>query len=82
MERLGDDETHDSVSEELQALVVAGRLVRMLVEPRPVDEGALEESGLPERETEPCGQLASGPWRDPSLPRPRPGRRQLACSSM
>jgi len=40
VERLGDDEADDGVPEELEALVVTGCLVRVLMEPRAVDEGA------------------------------------------
>jgi hypothetical protein len=43
VKHLRHDEADDGVTEELEALVVAGRLVRVLVEPRAVDERAGQE---------------------------------------
>jgi hypothetical protein len=40
VERLGDHEADHGIAEELEALVVADRIVRMLVLPRAVDERA------------------------------------------
>jgi hypothetical protein len=82
MERLGDHQADDGVAEELEALVVTRDLVRVLVQPRAVDQRSGEETRLLEREPESVGQLGRQPRRDPGLPRPRPGCRQLACSSM
>jgi hypothetical protein len=70
MERLGDHEADDGVAEELEALVVAGGLVRMLVEPGPVDERAREQRRIVEGEPEPLGELERGSRRDVRLPRP------------
>jgi len=70
MERLGDDEADDGVAEELEALVMAGGLVGMLVEPGPVDEGAREQRGVIEGEPEPLGELVRGTRRDLRFPRP------------
>ena len=70
MERLGDHEIHHGVAEELEALVMAARLVGVLVEPRAVDEGAREEVRVAERQPESLGELGRGPRRDRRLPRP------------
>jgi hypothetical protein len=70
MERLGDDEADDGVAEELEALVVADGRVRMLVEPRSVDEGAREQDRVAEREPQALGELGCGALRARRLPRP------------
>lgn len=70
VQRLGDDEADDGVAEELEALVVAGGLVRMLVQPRSVDEGARKQRGVVEGEPEPLGELGRRTRRDPRFPRP------------
>jgi hypothetical protein len=70
VERLGDHEADDGVTEELEALVVARRLVGVLVEPRPVDQGAREQGGVVEGEPEPFGELGRGSRRDLRFPRP------------
>jgi hypothetical protein len=70
VERLGDHQIHHGVAEELQALVVADLIVRVLVLPRPVDERAREERGVAKLEPEPLGGLGCLPRRASGLPRP------------
>jgi hypothetical protein len=82
VESLRDHQADDGVAEELEALVMAARLVGVLVEPRAVDEGAREEVRVSERQPESLGELGSRARRARCLPRQGPGRGQLACSSM
>jgi hypothetical protein len=70
MERLGDHEVHDGVAEELEALVVADRIVRVLVLPRPVDERARQERRVAELEPETLSGLGRLTRRACGLPRP------------
>jgi hypothetical protein len=70
VERLGDHQAHDGVAEELEALVVAARLVRVLVLPRAVDEGARQERGVAKLEPEPLGGIGRVTRRESVLPRP------------
>jgi hypothetical protein len=70
VERLGDHQAHDGVAEELEALVVADRLVRVLVLPRPMDERARQERGVAKPEPEPLGGLGRVTRREGVLPRP------------
>jgi hypothetical protein len=70
VEGLRDHEADHRVAEELEALVVAGGLVGVLVEPRAVDEGAGEEGRVAEGQPEPLLELGRGPRRARRLPRP------------
>jgi hypothetical protein len=70
MERVGDREVDDRVAEELEALVVADRLVRMLVLPRPVNERARQERGVAKLEPETLSGLERLTRRASGLPRP------------
>jgi hypothetical protein len=79
---LGDDEADNGVAEELEALVVAACLVRVLMEPGSVDEGAGQQRRVAEGEPESLGKLGRGSRQAGRLPRLVPGRGQLACSSM
>ena len=70
VERLGDDEADDGVAEELEALVVADRVVRVLVLPRAVDERAGQERRVAKPEPEPLSGLGRVTRRASGLPRP------------
>ena len=56
MESLRDHQVHHGVAEELEALVVADLIVRVLVLPRPVDERARQERGVAKPEPEPLSE--------------------------
>jgi hypothetical protein len=70
VQRLGDDEAYHGVAEELEALIVADRIVGMLVLPRAVDEGAGQERRIAEPEPEPLSELGRLTRRENVLPRP------------
>jgi hypothetical protein len=70
VERLGDHEADHGVAEELEALVVADRIVRMLVLPRAVDERAGQQRRVAEPEAEPLSELGRLTRRESVLPRP------------
>jgi hypothetical protein len=70
VKRLGDHEAHDGVAEELEALVLADRVVRMLVLPRAMDESAGQEGWVAEPEPEPLSELGRVTRREKVLPRP------------
>jgi hypothetical protein len=70
VERLGDHEADYGVAEELEALVVAGGLVRVLVLPRAVDERAGQERRVAKPEPEPLSELGRLTRRESVLPRP------------
>jgi hypothetical protein len=60
---LGDGQADDDVAEELEPLVVAAGLVRVLVEPAAVDERLLDEAEIPDREAEAFGDGGCGTHR-------------------
>ena len=67
VERLGDGQVDDGVAEELEALVVAGGGVGVLVLPAGVDERLLEQVEVADREPEPRREGLGGthdPWSD------------------
>ena len=53
VERLGDGQVDDGVTEELEAFVVAARGIAVLVVPARVDERLLEQVEVPDREPDP-----------------------------
>jgi hypothetical protein len=67
---LRDHEADHRVAEELEALVVTEGLIGVLVEPRAVDERALEECGVAEREAQALGELSCGARRARRISRP------------
>ena len=56
----GDGQVHDRVPEVLEALVVTGRLVGMLVQPARMDERLLEQVEVADREAQTVGDGLSG----------------------
>jgi hypothetical protein len=70
VEGLRHDQAYNRVSQELQALVVANRLVRVLVKPGAVDESAGQERLVAEGNPEQLGQFGRGSRRAGGLPRP------------
>ena len=56
IQRLGDGQVDDGVTEELEAFVVAGHDVGVLVVPARVDECLLEQVEVPDREPDPRGE--------------------------
>jgi hypothetical protein len=69
VELLRDDQADDGVAEELEALVVAARRVRVLVEPRAVNEGAGKQGRVAKGEPEPFSELGRSTRRGRRLPR-------------
>jgi hypothetical protein len=67
---LRDHEADHRVAEELEALVVAERLVGVLVKPRAVDERARQERGVAEREAQARGELRCRARRSRRVSRP------------
>ena len=53
VQRLGDGQVDDGVTEELEAFVVAARGVPVLVEPARMDERLLEQVQVPDRQADP-----------------------------
>ena len=67
VQRLGDREAHDGITEELEALVVAGGRVGMLVQPAAVDERLAQQvavaDGKPEALRQGVGRVHRAPGR-------------------
>ena len=72
VERLGDGKVDHRISQELEALVVTGRLVTVLVMPAGVDEGLLEQVEVTDGQAAPPGLRRDARWRG-SGRRPRVG---------
>jgi hypothetical protein len=69
VELLADRQADDGVAEELEAFVLPGRPFRVLVQPGAMDEGALEERWVAERELETLRELEGGSRRAGRVPR-------------
>src|SRR5450756_1398911 len=72
VEGLGDNEADHRIAEELQALVVARRAIRVLVEPASVDQSALEQAGVTECNPKARGQRRGRARRGRIVPRQGP----------
>ena len=69
VEGLRDHQAHHGIAEELEALVVADRILGVLVLPRAVDERAGQERRVAEPEPEPLSELGRLTRRVSVLPR-------------